>query len=218
MTLPSLLLGLLREPASGYDLKRLFEETLAHFWSARLSQIYPTLAQLEESGLVRVRSEDSPKGPPRKVYRLTRAGHRALREWLGTEPQIPPVRLGYLAQLFFMDEAEEKDGLPERHLKVLRAKNQERLELFRSIETAWSEISTGFPDNLPADEFHPYLTLRHGLLRYEATIRWIDESLARIRRRRKQDKRKDRGKGAGVGPITRRAAELRATKSKPVPS
>jgi len=79
MSLDHILLGLLREPASGYDLKDAFNETVAHFWSAELSQIYPTLKRLEERGLLRSRREPSPKGPDRRVYRLTGEGREELR-------------------------------------------------------------------------------------------------------------------------------------------
>ena len=37
MSLEHILLGLLREPASGYDLKAIFDERIQHFWAAELS-------------------------------------------------------------------------------------------------------------------------------------------------------------------------------------
>ena len=40
MSLDHILLGLLREPATGYDLGNAFSENVRHFWSAELSQIY----------------------------------------------------------------------------------------------------------------------------------------------------------------------------------
>ncbi|MYK68861.1 MAG: PadR family transcriptional regulator, partial [Gammaproteobacteria bacterium] len=43
MSLDHILLGLLRDPATGYDLKSAFSERIRHFWSAELSQIYPAL-------------------------------------------------------------------------------------------------------------------------------------------------------------------------------
>ena len=50
MSLDHILLGLLREPATGYDLGNAFSENVRHFWSAELSQIYPALKRLEQRG------------------------------------------------------------------------------------------------------------------------------------------------------------------------
>jgi PadR family transcriptional regulator, regulatory protein PadR len=40
--------------------------------------VYPILSRLKADGLVRATIEDSPDGPPRKYYELTRAGRQAL--------------------------------------------------------------------------------------------------------------------------------------------
>ena len=42
--------------------------------------VYPILSRLKADGLVRSTIEDSPDGPPRKYYELTRAGRDALSE------------------------------------------------------------------------------------------------------------------------------------------
>ena len=42
--------------------------------------VYPILSRLKADGLVRATIEDSPDGPPRKYYELTRAGKDALVE------------------------------------------------------------------------------------------------------------------------------------------
>ena len=42
--------------------------------------VYPILSRLKADGLLRATIEDSPDGPPRKYYELTRAGRDALAE------------------------------------------------------------------------------------------------------------------------------------------
>jgi PadR family transcriptional regulator, regulatory protein PadR len=42
--------------------------------------VYPILSRLKADGLVQSTIEDSPDGPPRKYYELTRAGRDALSE------------------------------------------------------------------------------------------------------------------------------------------
>ena len=43
------------------------------------STVYPLLARLARDGFLAVRTEESPRGPQRRYYRLTAAGHSRLR-------------------------------------------------------------------------------------------------------------------------------------------
>lgn len=43
--------------------------------------LYPLLTRLRKDGLVESTWQESPKGPPRRYYRITRKGERALREF-----------------------------------------------------------------------------------------------------------------------------------------
>ena len=43
------------------------------------STVYPVLARLARDGYLAVRTEESPRGPQRRYYRLTTAGHSRLR-------------------------------------------------------------------------------------------------------------------------------------------
>ena len=72
VSLQHILLGILQEPKSGYDVKKLFDEIFSNFWAAELSQIYPQLKKLSEKGKLSVTEEESAKGPNKKVKK---------REW-----------------------------------------------------------------------------------------------------------------------------------------
>jgi len=52
MSLRHIMLGMLREPHSGYDLKKGFDRSLRNFWRAELSQIYPLLQKMDDEGLL----------------------------------------------------------------------------------------------------------------------------------------------------------------------
>jgi len=52
MSLEFAILGFLNyQPYTGYDLKKIFDTSIRHFWPADQSQIYRTLARLTEQGL-----------------------------------------------------------------------------------------------------------------------------------------------------------------------
>lgn len=77
------LLGILSlGPKSGYDIKKFCDENFAFFWTENYAQIYPTLKQLEEEGLLCKETETRPGNPPRNVYYITDTGRAELNEWL----------------------------------------------------------------------------------------------------------------------------------------
>jgi len=104
VSLPHLLLGLLsRAPASGWDLKTRLSSDATLGWDADLAQIYPALARLRRGGFVTMRRRRSPKGPPRREYRITAVGLRELRTWLAEPPSLPREKDASLARLAFLE-------------------------------------------------------------------------------------------------------------------
>ena len=79
MDVRTICLGILtRGDATGYEIKKLFEEGgYQHFVEASFGSIYPALGRLTEEGLVSVREEAQEKRPDRKVYSITPKGRSA---------------------------------------------------------------------------------------------------------------------------------------------
>jgi len=99
------------KPLSGYDLKRLFDDSVRHFWTADQVQIYRTLGQLADEGLVEVRVIEQEKRPDRKAHRITAAGLVAL-DWLRSPLEPVPVREPFLLRLFFAGRLPKAEVLP----------------------------------------------------------------------------------------------------------
>ncbi|MGW6832881.1 PadR family transcriptional regulator [Streptomyces sp. NPDC054949] len=101
MSLRHALLGLLSErPASGYDLLKRFETSLANAWPATQSQMYTELTKLAEAGLITV-SAAGARG--RKEYTLTDEGLVELRHWLTRTAPQRNTRSDILLRVFFLD-------------------------------------------------------------------------------------------------------------------
>lgn len=66
------------EPRYGYDIAKELEERAP---ITKLGALYPALRSLESYGLLASRVEPSIAGPPRKYYRITKDGRRALAAW-----------------------------------------------------------------------------------------------------------------------------------------
>jgi PadR family transcriptional regulator PadR len=65
----------------GYDIVRQLREVDALV--VREGTIYPILSRLKRDGLVRTSIEESPAGPARKYYELTRRGEQLLNDMNG---------------------------------------------------------------------------------------------------------------------------------------
>ena len=181
MSLDHILLGLLRDPATGYDLKSAFSERIRHFWSAELSQIYPALKRLEQRRMLRSRVEPSPKGPNRKVYSLTDGGREELERWLRGGPAVGTERFAYLAQLYFMDAVGDFRET-RAFMTELRDHLTRWLAQLRSLERELIDAH-GDPERYGDAGFHRFATLRMGIHSIGSKVAWCDETLAAIDRR-----------------------------------
>ncbi len=182
MSLDHILLGLLREPATGYNLKSVFSETVRHFWSARLSQIYPTLKRLEQQQMLRSHREPSPKGPDRKVYTVTEKGRAELLTWLRSEPAVGTERFAYLAQLYFMD-AIGNIRETRAFMTALREHHSRWLGQLRALEQDIVTTYGNAPEHYSDAGFHQFAALRMGIHSLRSKVAWCDETLAAIDRR-----------------------------------
>jgi DNA-binding PadR family transcriptional regulator len=157
------------KPRSGYEIKRIVDRSIRHFWAASYGQIYPELRRLAEEGWIA--GEDDPRGGrSRRVYRITPAGTAALRGWLaGRETRIE-LRDESLLRLFFADTVSV-----DHALGLLRARREgyrQMLEYLRSLDDG-----SGQPDPTFVD-----LVYRWGLDYCEWGIEWCEQQERRLTR------------------------------------
>lgn len=78
-------MGLLKQtPQSGYDLRKVFVATPMRHFSDSPGSIYPALRRLQARKWLAATAENG-SARKRQVFRVTRAGERALVEWLSQE-------------------------------------------------------------------------------------------------------------------------------------
>lgn len=182
MSLPHILLGILAEPKSGYEIRQMFDSSLRHFWFAELSQIYPALKKLEAEGMLTSTTQPSEKGPDKRTYSRTIAGRDTLMDWLSDGPVEAPVRQGILAQIFFMSEQADPEAAC-RFFQTLKTRFTARRKALEAIEHEWRQECPSYPDDLSDDEFYPQLTLDIGLELQKTYENWCDRAVRRIRAR-----------------------------------
>jgi DNA-binding PadR family transcriptional regulator len=174
MSLRHALLGFLNYgPTTGYELKKLFDVSIAHFWNAELSQIYPTLKQLQAEGLVGMEVREQTERPNRKVYSITEDGRHELVEWLARPEPADSVREPLLIKLF-LGAAVSKDEL----LAVLRQRIhdlRETLEEHREAPARVQEFAEAI--RLRRDAVYWHLATEAYLGRLEAEAVWLEETV-----------------------------------------
>jgi DNA-binding PadR family transcriptional regulator len=154
---------------TGYAIREAIRDVLGHFWSESFGQIYPTLAALEEAGLV-VRGDGAQRSAP---YAITTAGEAYLRELLAQPIQRTPPRDGLMLRLFFGRIT--GDDRCRALLNDVRSEAQRRLDMFAALRT---EIAT--EPQYARDAPYWLLTVSAGEHAARATIAWSDESLAAL--------------------------------------
>ncbi|MEM8778139.1 MAG: PadR family transcriptional regulator, partial [Cyanobacteria bacterium P01_G01_bin.49] len=129
-----ILLGFLNyQQMTGYNLKRLIDNSTGHFWHAYHSQIYTTLRKMEQDGLVTSVIDDSDEKLERRIYDITNQGQSKLKQWLGKSlTELPPSKDSLLVRLFFSGSRSSEEVLNE--LKFQRQLHQQQLETYQQIK------------------------------------------------------------------------------------
>src|SRR5215216_1067044 len=120
----AVLAALLEGEASGYQLSKRFDVSVANFWSATPQQLYRELERLEASGLVRARLVEQRRRPNKRVFSLNAAGRRELAEFTA-QPAKPSALRDDLAVKLQAVDVGDSDAVREAlsaRLEYARAK------------------------------------------------------------------------------------------------
>jgi PadR family transcriptional regulator AphA len=102
MDIKTLCLGVLcLHDASGYEIRRVFEQAFSHFHGAGYGSIYPALDKLTAEGLVSCELQHQDKRPDRKLFKVTPAGREHFRQALTQALPGEKIRSDFLVQMFF---------------------------------------------------------------------------------------------------------------------
>lgn len=166
------------EPMSGYDLKKFFDVSVAHFWSATQSHIYKSLEGLEKKGWAEAHTIQQEGKPNRKVYQITDEGRTELRRWLVTPLPIDPVREASLIQIFFshFSTNEEIAALFETRMKEIR----EQIRTLRTVAQAAIDENAKQIGIERARQLWQ-ITLDYGIDYYEFELAWHEKTLNTVR-------------------------------------
>lgn len=172
MSLKHLILGLLnQEPLSGYDLNKQFQAHIQPFWTTEQSQIYRALHKMHADGWLDLETIIQDDSPNKKIYSLTSQGYAELYEWLKTPIFDEPVRLTWMAQLYFGDVL-EFDEL----LALMEAYHAKMQDTHNTLTEIASQISIRLDDpTISREHFSQLLPLDYGQELIMADIQWLEK-------------------------------------------
>jgi DNA-binding PadR family transcriptional regulator len=177
MPLSHAILGFLGyQPMSGYDLKKYFDQSIAHFWTATQSHIYKALENLEKDGMVASQLIPQEGRPNRKLYAITDAGRAELLRWASTPLPFEVPRQAWLIQVFFAHSLsnEQVVSLFEKRIADLREHLAHCGLAQESIDANYQRIGVERLRELWQ------LTLDSGMDYYQSEIRWLEKTLSRL--------------------------------------
>ncbi|MFF5014766.1 PadR family transcriptional regulator [Streptomyces sp. NPDC001165] len=174
--------ALLEGEASGYDLAKGFQSSVANFWMATPQQIYRELERMESEGLVAARFVLQERRPNKRLFSLTEAGYAAVHAYT-TEPPAKPtaIRDELLVKVQCVDVGD---------LQAVRAAISQRMELAAAKVVRFERMRERLLAGRTEDEYFttaerigPYLTLLRGLSLEQDNLRWGEVALKRLDQR-----------------------------------
>lgn len=173
------LLGLIaeRRMVSGYDLTRLFDLSMAHYWHAHHGQIYPTLERMRQRGWIRRRDVIQHGRPNKRLYSITPEGIDRLMEWLRSPFEGLQMKHAPLLRCRFLGHL-GAEGARQKFLEE-RAAWSGYLETFLSIERRFFANGSDYDD---VNMMFTYFTLHRGITMMEENIKWCDWALEELAR------------------------------------
>jgi DNA-binding PadR family transcriptional regulator len=158
---------------SGYDLGKLVNRTVGHFFSPAKSQIYSELRRLVTVGYATERKIQQEDRPNKRLYRITKQGEQALRQWLESVDLEPPIyKIPFLLKLFFAAHTP---------YETLIAQVKEELRQSREVLEGFEELEREMQGK--EEVFFPYLVLQAGLAHNRSQVDWAEQVLAELEER-----------------------------------
>ena len=165
----ALLTALIEKPASGLELAKRFDRSIAYFWSATHQQIYRELAKMEAEGLIESTPEENARGV-KKIHTVLTKGRKELKRWVGEGGEPAPLRDPIMVKLR-AEGVVGPAGLADS-LRMQRMQHLAKRALYREFEAA--DYQEQPKDRAAALR---YVVLKAGLKYEDYWIEILDEAL-----------------------------------------
>ena len=177
----AVLAALLEGEASGYELSKRFDVSVANFWAATPQQLYRELDRLEAEGLVEARVVEQRRRPNKRLFTLTRSGRDELHAFTAEPARPVALRDDLLVKLQAIDGGDAE--AVRRAVSERREHARAKLALYERIREVLLAGRTEAEFLRDAERVGPYLTLMGGRMYERQNIRWCDSVLTALAQR-----------------------------------
>lgn len=176
----AVLAALLDGAASGYDLAKAFDASVANFWMCTPQQLYRELDRMESDGLITARTVEQERRPNKRLFSLTPAGLEALAQFTAADHKPTAIRDELLVAVLAADT----------NVEAVKASLRERKQWAEAKIARYERLRLKLLDGRTEEEFlvqservGPYLTLLRGLSFERDNVRWCARCLTVLERR-----------------------------------
>jgi DNA-binding PadR family transcriptional regulator len=177
----AVLAALLEGEASGYDLAKGFEASVANFWMATPQQLYRELERMERAGLIEARVVQQDRRPNKRLYTLTAAGLAALHDFTAEPSKPTAIRDELMVKVQAVDAGDLDAVCASIEERI--ARSQAKLARYANLRDHLLTGRTEAEHLSSAERIGPYLTLLRGISLEQEDIRWAELALVSLKRR-----------------------------------
>lgn len=168
MSIKFAILGILSwKPATGYELKKIFEESTFMYWSGNNNQIYKALLQLQDDELVTSEVIHQDSSPSKKIYTITEEGLKELKKWIMSSPEAPEIKKAFLVQFAW------SDILSDQELNELLTNYENEIKAQLVMQQEKSRRALHSPDRSPREGLIWELISENIISTYHNELNWI---------------------------------------------
>jgi DNA-binding PadR family transcriptional regulator len=177
----AVLAALLEGEASGYDLAKGFDASVANFWMTTPQQLYRELDRMAEDGLIETRVVQQERRPNKRLHSLTQAGRDALHAFAAEPPKPTAIRDELMVKVQSVDAASAP--AIRGHIAELVEWAQAKLARYERLRARLLNGRSEQAYLAEVDHIGPYLTLLRGISFEQENLRWAEFALTVIDRR-----------------------------------
>lgn len=160
---------------SAYEIKQFIGRSIAHFWTEREGQLYPTLRKLNQDKLVSFHEEDAQKSGKKKIYQITEDGEAAFLQWLSSRADRPVYRNELLLKTFFGSFQSTEKNIA--FISSSRKESEEMLQLLNATKATFKQRKLD-----GKRQFFIELCFDYGIDILNAEIQWCMKSIEKLKK------------------------------------
>ena len=155
---------------TGYEIKKVFHESLCYFWSAQTSQIYRELQTLSRRGWASSRLIPQDGKPDKKLFSITPEGRAELNRWLTEDVSEYTIHNPLMMKVFFRGERSLDENID--YFCRLRESGDNFADNLRHTPPDTDGYAQKVDD--PSKALYWRMTVRYGEMYAEMHRRWLD--------------------------------------------